>query len=155
MVLAGALTFKAVGVSPNAGRSKGTAFARSQIMLFVLLTAAVCIPLWFYSQKIIFNAQYRAAKSEILQNWLEESKLELVDIEILQEQNILYLGLEGPAPPVNMEALHDELVASLSYDKKHELKISYTWPRRLLGPGLPQANSYVKLPNVRILVLPN
>jgi len=115
MVLAGALTFKAVGVSPNASRSKGTAFARSQIMLFALLTAAVCIPLWFYSEKIIFNAHYRAAKSEILQNWLKESKLELVDVEIFKERNTLYLGLEGPAPPVNMEALHDQLVASLSY----------------------------------------
>ncbi len=141
MVLAGALTFKAVGVSPAAGRNKGAAFARSQIMLFVLLTAAVCIPLWFYSQKIIFNAQYRAAKSEILQNWLKESKLELVDVEILWEQNTLYLGLEGPAPPVNMEALHDQLVASLSYDKKHDLKISYTWTQKVTGIWPPTGES--------------
>jgi uncharacterized hydrophobic protein (TIGR00271 family) len=44
MVLAGAVTFIAVGVSPATSREKTAAFARSQIALFVVLTLAVSVP---------------------------------------------------------------------------------------------------------------
>lgn len=52
---------------------------------------AVSIPLYFYSQKIIFDAEYKAAKSELLQGWLRENNLEL----------------EGPNPPVGIRNLYE------------------------------------------------
>jgi uncharacterized membrane protein len=61
MVLAGALTFMAVGVSPPTSHKKTGAFVKRQLSLFLVLTIAVSIPLWFYSEKILFNAHYRAA----------------------------------------------------------------------------------------------
>jgi uncharacterized hydrophobic protein (TIGR00271 family) len=108
MILAGALTFMAVGVSPATARKATAAFVRNQLSLFLALTIAVSVPLWFYSEKILFNARYKAAKSEILQSWLKASELELVDIEILQERRKVYLALEGPSPPVSRVFLDSE-----------------------------------------------
>ena len=47
MILAGALTFMAVGVSPPNSRKKTAAFVKGQIGLFVALTIAISVPLWF------------------------------------------------------------------------------------------------------------
>jgi uncharacterized hydrophobic protein (TIGR00271 family) len=141
MVLAGALTFMAVGVSPATNRRKSAVFARSQIFLFIALTVAICIPLWFYSEKVIFNAQYRAAKSEILQSWLKESELELIDVDILREGKTFYMSLEGPTPPVNIGALHDELIAAQPENGKVDFKIKYTWTQKVSGEWPQEAQS--------------
>ena len=37
---------------------------------------------WFYSEKTLFKAQYRPAKSDILQAWQSENQLELIDDDI-------------------------------------------------------------------------
>jgi uncharacterized hydrophobic protein (TIGR00271 family) len=79
MVLAGALTFMACGVSPASARRRSAGFIKSKLWLFAILVLAISIPLYFYSEKIIFNAEYRAARSETLQSWLRENKLILVD----------------------------------------------------------------------------
>jgi uncharacterized hydrophobic protein (TIGR00271 family) len=135
MVLAGALTFLVVGVSPATARKRSSAFARNQILLFFLLTTAVSVPLWYYSERIIFNAQYRAAKSEILQNWLQENDLELRDVDILRERRTLYLSLAGPAPPVNIGELHERLANALALngDDWSNFKIRYTWTQKVVG----------------------
>lgn len=133
MVLAGALTFLAVGVSPAASRRRSAAFIRSQFWLFALLTAAICVPLWFYSEKVIFNAEYQAARSDVLQDWLRRHRLELVDVEIYQDDRILFLNLAGPEVPTPVIGeLHDALRAH------HELeedgfRIEYTWTRKVTG----------------------
>ena len=148
MVLAGALTFIAVGVSPATSRKKTAAFVKSQISLFLVLTIAVSVPLWFYSEKILFNARYRAAKSEVLQQWLKESNLELTAVDILRESRTLYLGLEGPSPPVNVGALHKRLLeSSLDFkdganSDKEPFHIKYTWTQKVSGTW-PQKGSSI------------
>ena len=141
MVLAGALTFWAVGVSPATTRKQGIAFARNQILLFLAMTAAISIPLWFYSGKIIFNARYQAAKSEILQDWLRENNQELLDVDILREKMTLYLSLEGSTPPVNIGELHQRLIAAQPSDEKQNFKIRYTWTQKVSGVWPHKAQS--------------
>jgi hypothetical protein len=142
MVLAGALTFMAVGVSPATARKKTAAFVRNQLSLFLVLTIAVSVPLWFYSEKILFNARYRAAKSDILQNWLQASKLDLVDIEILNESKTIYLVLEGPSPPVTLGDLHQQLSETGTDWAESDFKIHYTWTQKVTGIW-PQAGNSI------------
>lgn len=156
MVLSGALTFIAVGVSPASSRKRTAVFARSQIALFFVLTLAVSVPLWFYSEKIIFNARYLAAKSQVLQQWLQDSDLELVEVDILREKQILYLMLEGPAPPVNIGALHEQLVDTQIGEEYTDFKIQYTWSQKVSGvwPQKTQSiNEFVKQAEASVVQL--
>ncbi len=144
MVLAGALTFLAVGVSPATTRKKTAAFARTQIALFFVLTAAISVPLWFYSGRVIFNAHYVAAKSEVLQAWLRDNDLELVDVDILRERQLLYLSLAGPEPPVNIGELHEAIMAQQAPEEGEEpveFKIRYTWTQKVSGDWPPAGQS--------------
>lgn len=130
MILAGALTFMAVGVSPPRARKQTAAFVKGQIGLFFLLTAAVSVPLWFYSEKVLFNAHYQAAKSEVLQAWLRRNKLELVDVDIFQEKRHMALSLVGPNRPTNVGELYNDLIAA------HDLEtftIEYEWTQKVSG----------------------
>jgi uncharacterized hydrophobic protein (TIGR00271 family) len=142
MILAGALTFMAVGVSPATARKTTATFVRNQLSLFLALTIAVSVPLWFYSEKILFNARYRAAKSEILQDWLKASELELVDIEVLKERREVYLALEGPSPPVSLGELHQQLVESRSDWAEGNFTIHYSWTQKVTGIW-PQAGTSI------------
>ena len=135
MILAGALTFMAVGVSPPRSRKESAAFVRGQIGLFFILTIAISIPLWFYSEKILFNAHYQAAKSEILQTWLRENKLELVDVDIFRETMTLTLSLVGPNQPTNLGKLYEQLTHShglenFTIEYEWTQKVSGVWPQR-------------------------
>ncbi|KAA1193984.1 TIGR00341 family protein [Pseudohalioglobus sediminis] len=141
MVLAGALTFLAVGVSPATQRKKSADFAKSQISLFLVLTVAVCIPLWFYSDKVIFNAHYQAAKSEILQQWLRNNRLEMTDVDILRETHTIHLSLEGPSPPVNIGDLHEQFMEARNDDAAEPFKIRYTWTQKVSGVWPQEADS--------------
>ncbi len=130
MILAGALTFMAVGVSPPAARKKTAMFVKTQIGLFIALTIAISVPLWFYSEKVLFNAHYQAAKSEILQNWLRQNKLELVDVDIFRETKTLTLSLVGPNQPTNVGKLYQQLTDA------HEIEdftIKYDWTQKVSG----------------------
>lgn len=140
MVLAGALTFMAVGVSPATARKQTAAFVRSQLSLFLVLTIAISVPLWFYSEKILFNARYKAAKSEILQSWLQASGLELMDIEILQEKKTIYLELAGPSPPVTLGELHSQLIDTGNEWATGDFSIHYSWTQKVTGIW-PQAGN--------------
>ena len=142
MILAGALTFMVVGVSPPISRKQSAAFVRGQIWLFFLLTVAVSVPLWFYSEKILFNAQYRAAKSEVLQSWLSENRLELVDVDISRESKLLVLGLTGPNPPVNLEGLYQQLSGS---EDLGMFTIQYTWTQKVSGVWPQRGQSIRKI----------
>ena len=133
MVLAGALAFLAVGVSPATARKKTAAFVKSQLSLFLVLTTAVCVPLWFYSENVLFNARYKAAKSELLQQWLADSQLELVDVDIFKETHTLHLRLEGPTPPVKLGELYDGLKAEQLPGDEELFRIEYTWTQKVNG----------------------
>jgi len=145
MILAGALTFIAVGVSPVTSRKKSAAFVYSQLFLFVILTAAICVPLWYYSEKILFNDDYRAAKSEILQHWLTDNQLALKEVLISEETRTITLGLEGPNPPVNIGELHQRLEANSATQSDDDsvlpLKIKYTWSQKITGNWPSEGNT--------------
>jgi uncharacterized hydrophobic protein (TIGR00271 family) len=135
MVLAAALTFMACGVSPASARRHSAGFIQSKLWLFALLVLAISIPLFFYSEKIIFNAHYRAARSESLQTWLRENDLTLVNVEILLENRIVYLALEGPNPPVRIKSLFEDLMreAELEDDDTNPFTLEYTWTQKVSG----------------------
>ncbi len=134
MVLAGALTFIAVGVSPASARSHSAAFIKSKLWLFFILVMAVSVPLYFYSEKILFNADYRAAKSVPLQEWLKDNNLTLTDVDISIENRTLFLELEGPNPPVNIKGLYDRLTTDTAIkDEEVPFQIKYTWTQRVDG----------------------
>jgi uncharacterized hydrophobic protein (TIGR00271 family) len=134
MVLAGALTFMASGVSPASARRRSAAFIQSQLWLFALLMVAICIPLYFYSQKIIFNAHYRAAQSETLQSWLRENDLVMTDIEVLLEDQVVWMALEGPNPPINIHSLYDEIVAESGLPSEPPpFTLKYSWSQKVNG----------------------
>lgn len=141
MVLAGALTFIACGVSPASARRHSAAFIKNKLWLFALLAVAISIPLYIYSEKIIFNAKYRAAQSETMQNWLRDNNLRLTDIEILQERREILLALEGPNPPVGIASLYDRISEESDLGDGHPFTIKYSWRQRVEGQWPVQSSS--------------
>jgi uncharacterized hydrophobic protein (TIGR00271 family) len=134
MVLAGALTFMACGVSPASARRRSASFIKSQLWLFALLVAAVCVPLYFYSQKVIFNAHYKAARSEVLQSWLREHDMTLTDVDILLEDRVVYLALEGPNPPVGIRTLYTNFVKNAGLEEEDRpFTLKYSWSQKVAG----------------------
>lgn len=134
MILAGALTFIAVGVSPASTRRRSGAFIKSKLWLFFILVVAVSIPLYFYSEKILFNAEYQAARSETIQQWLRENELTLIDVDVSVEDRTIFLGLEGPNPPVNIKKLHDGLYEDIKRKGETEpIRLEYTWTQKVKG----------------------
>ena len=142
MVLAGALTFLAVGVSPPEARRRSAAFVRSKLWIFSLLSLAICVPLWFYSEQALFTAKYKAARSEILQQWLAENDLKLTDIRFYPETTTVLLNLTGPNPPVNIQSLHDRIAEDRKQKGEAEnLRLEYTWTQEVSGVWPPEAGS--------------
>lgn len=134
MVLIGALTFMAVGVAPVKQRARSAAFIKAKIWLFSILTLAICVPLWFYSDKVLFNPHYLAAKSELLQEWLGENQLELVDINMFKENRTIVLHLQGPVQPVNIDRLYERFAAQLEARGETEpFVLEYTWTQKITG----------------------
>lgn len=133
MVLAGALTFIACGVSPASARRHSAAFIQNKLWLFALLALAISIPLYFYSEKIIFNAKYKAARSATMQSWLKENELTLTDIEILIEKREIHLTLEGPNPPVGVSTLYERISSESNLGDGHPFTIKYQWSQKVTG----------------------
>jgi len=143
MVLAGALTFLSVGVTPPAARRKSAAFLRSKLWLFSLLSVAICFPLWTYSQQILYNIKYKAARSEILQSWLRENDLELTDVVYFRETSTILLSLTGPNPPVGVESLYQELSEKGENVRalKDGFRLKYNWTQKVSGSWPPAVDS--------------
>ena len=134
MVLAAALTFMAAGVSPASARRRSAAFIKSQLWLFTLLMVAVSIPLYFYSQKVIFDADYKAAKSELLQSWLRENNLTLTGIDFRVEDRIIFLELEGPNPPVGIRNLYERAMEHVKMNNLDgDFTLKYSWTQKVDG----------------------
>jgi uncharacterized hydrophobic protein (TIGR00271 family) len=147
MILSGALTFMAVGVSPPSSRKKTAVFVKSQIGLFITLTIAISVPLWFYSEKVLFNAHYQAAKSEILQKWLLENKLELVDVDMFRETQTLMLSLIGPNQPTNVGKLYQQLMDSTELEA---FTIEYNWTQKVSGVWPQQGTSISSIAKIAV-----
>lgn len=134
MVLAAALTFMAAGVSPASARRRSAAFIKTQLWLFALLMVAVSIPLYFYSQKVIFDAEYKAAKSELLQSWLRENNLTLTGIDFRVEDRIIFLELEGPNPPVGIRDLYERAMEHARLNNLGgDFTLKYSWAQKVDG----------------------
>jgi hypothetical protein len=134
MVLAGALTFMACGVSPASARRHSASFIKMKLWLFTLLMIAICIPLYFYSQKIIFDAEYKAAKSEVLQTWLKENDLTLTGIDFRIEDRTIFMALEGPNPPVGIHTLYDRAIEHAGLKSvDNPFTLNYSWTQKVSG----------------------
>jgi uncharacterized hydrophobic protein (TIGR00271 family) len=142
MVLAGALTFIAVGVSPPEAHRQSAAFVKSKLWIFTLLSVAVCVPLWFYSKQVLFNARYKAARSEVLQTWLKDNELELIDIEFFPENETVLLQLAGLNPPVSIESLYQQISASKNeHELSDDFRLQYSWTQKMSGVWPPEGHS--------------
>ena len=109
MVLAGSLTFLYLGVSPQKARERSGRFIRNFLLGFFMLVFGVSIPLYFYSTEVWYDATYQANQSEELQEWLNENELVIDEVKVDEDRRVVFLGLLGPNPPLNVEALHTEL----------------------------------------------
>jgi hypothetical protein len=134
MVLAGALTFMACGVSPASTRRRSAGFIKNKLWLFALLVVAISVPLYFYSQKIIFDAEYKAARSELLQSWLLENELVLTKVDIRLEDRVIFLGLEGPNPPVSIRSLYEGFAKQARLEAgETPFTLKYSWTQKVDG----------------------
>ena len=109
MVLAATLTFLYLGISPRKARIRSAQSIRNYLMAFFLLVVGVSIPLYFLSTEVWYDASYKANQSPELQAWLQENELLIDDVQIDDDQRIVYLKLLGPNPPLSVETLHTEL----------------------------------------------
>lgn len=146
MVLAGALTFLATGVSSAANLRRSATFVIQQLWLFALLVGAISVPLFFYSVQVLFNDEYLAAKSEGLQDWLSENEQSLTYVRIDRGRGVLHLGLEGPNPPVNIKDLYDWLRSEVERrGEDPDFSIDYTWTQRVDGTWPPVQGAIVNV----------
>ncbi|RLA22954.1 MAG: TIGR00341 family protein [Gammaproteobacteria bacterium] len=125
MVLAGALTFQFVGVSPKRARGKSARFSRNNLLAFALLVVGISVPLYFYSNEVWYDGAYQAHQSKELQVWLKKNKLSITEVTIDEEKQLLVLRLTGPNPPLNVETLHAEI------DKRRRSKYGITSPFKI------------------------
>jgi uncharacterized hydrophobic protein (TIGR00271 family) len=109
MVLAATVTFLYLGISPRKARIRSARSIRNYLMAFFLLVVGVSIPLYFLSTEVWYDASYKANQSPELQAWLQENELLIDDVQIDDDQRIVYLKLLGPNPPLSVETLHTEL----------------------------------------------
>ena len=128
MILAAALTFVITGVSRANSHKHVNRFILNFIVLFVILIAATSIPLFHYSNEVWYNAKYKAAKSDILQTWLQKNNLEILDIEIDEKNQIFTAVLRGPKPPLALDELYDALKAERAKKGEHRrFTINTSW----------------------------
>ena len=109
MVLAACLTFLYVGISPRKTRERSARSIRNYLLVFFLLVVSVSVPLYFYSAEVWYDATYKANQSKELQAWLKDNELLVDDVQIDEENRVLFLKLLGPNPPLSVESLYTEL----------------------------------------------
>ena len=128
MILAGSLTFMATGIMPEGSYSRFYKFIRGFLLLFIILVGAISVPLFYYSNEIWYNPEYVATKSEIMQNWLKANDLALEKVTVDKEQQILYITLSGPKPPISLESLYKNFKSEREADgEKRDFSIKSNW----------------------------
>ena len=128
MILAAALTFVFTGISRAHSHKRVNRFILNFIVLFVILIAATSVPLFHYSNKVWYNAKYKAAKSDVLQTWLKKNNLEILDV-VIDEKNQIYTAvLRGPKPPLALDDLYDVLKTDRAKRGEHRhFTIKTSW----------------------------
>jgi len=130
MTLASTVVFLLSGVSPEDTRRESAKFIGTLIFVFALLVAGISIPLYYYSTTVWFDDQYEAARSDILQTWLEENNQRLLDFEMDEKHKIMFLTLTGPKAPVWLGDLHEDLKQDMKEDGlEGDFKIQTNWTR--------------------------
>jgi uncharacterized hydrophobic protein (TIGR00271 family) len=141
MVMAGVLTFMAVGISPESSRKRSAKLIRYSLILFTLLVVAISVPLYFYSTEVWYDATYKANQSEDLQAWLAENELTIDSVKLDYEKRIMYMQLLGPNPPLNIGTLYDEIIQKKKKagEKVEPFRIEVGWSQqaRFSWPPLP------------------
>jgi uncharacterized hydrophobic protein (TIGR00271 family) len=142
MVMAGALTFMAVGISPDSTRRRSARLIRNSLIIFTLLVVAVSVPLYFYSTEVWYDATYQANQSEEMQAWLAENELVIDHVKFDYEKRIIYMHLLGPDPPLDIGTLYDEIVAKREREtgkkmKPFRIEVGWTQQARFSWPPLP------------------
>jgi hypothetical protein len=142
MVMAGVLTFMAVGISPESTRKRSAKLIRYSLFFFTLLVVAVSVPLYFYSTEVWYDATYQANQSEEMQAWLAENDLVIDHVKFDYEKRIIYMHLLGPDPPLDIGTLYDEIVAKREREtgkkmKPFRIEVGWTQQVRFSWPPLP------------------
>jgi len=112
MTLAASMTFVVTGMSRANVHERVNRFIFNFVVLFVVLIGATSVPLFYYSNEEWYDAEYQAAKSEIVQNWLKDNDLEIVSVAIDEEKQIYSAVLRGPKPPLSIEDLYNSISES-------------------------------------------
>ncbi|MFV9616744.1 MAG: TIGR00341 family protein [Gammaproteobacteria bacterium] len=112
MTLAASMTFVVTGMSRANVHERVNRFIINFIVLFVVLIGATSVPLFYYSNEEWYDAEYQATKSEIIQNWLKDNDLEIVNVAIDEEKQIYSAVLRGPKPPLSIEDLYNSISES-------------------------------------------
>ena len=120
MILAAAMTFVITGMSRANVHQRVNRFIVNFMMLFVVLIVATSVPLFHYSNEVWYDAEYQAVKSEVVQAWLKENDLEIVEVAINEENQIFSAVLRGPKPPLSIEGLYNSM--SKARIKKGEMR---------------------------------
>ena len=130
MTLASTVVFLFAGVSPAATRRESSKFIGTLIFVFLLLVAGISIPLYYYSQTVWFDDQYEAARSDILQTWLQENNQRLLDFEVDEKNKTILMTLTGAKQPLLLEGLHADLKRNMQEDGLDgDFKIQSRWTR--------------------------
>ena len=60
--------------------------------------------------------------------------LTLVDVEILLEERVIYMALEGPNPPVSIKSLYENMLREAKLeDKSNPFTLKYSWSQKVNG----------------------
>ena len=160
MTLASTVVFLISGVSPAHQRRKSAKFTASLVFIFLLLVAGISIPLYYYSTTVWFDDTYEAARSEILQKWLQDNDQRLLDFEIDETNKTLFLSLSGPKPPIWLEDLHTDLQRKVQEEGlEGDFKIKSNWTRSVQiswpppAKGEVQADQIIKAAEAKMALL--
>ncbi len=130
MTLASTVVFLVSGVSPEDTRRESAKFIGTLIFVFTVLVAGISIPLYYYSETVWFDDQYEAARSGILQTWLQDNNQRLLDFELDEKNKIVFLTLTGPKPPIWLDDLHTDLKRDMQEDGlEGDFEIQASWTR--------------------------
>ena len=145
MTLASTLVFLISGVSPAHKRRESAKFTATLVFIFLLLVAGISIPLYYYSTTVWFDDSYEAARSEILQKWLQDNDQRLLDFVIDEKNKTLFLSLTGPKPPIWLEDLHTDLQRKVQEEGlEGDFKIKSSWTRSVQISWPPPAKGEVQ-----------
>jgi uncharacterized hydrophobic protein (TIGR00341 family) len=141
MILAAAVTFVVTGMSRANVHERVNRFILNFIVLFVVLIAATSVPLFHYSNETWFDAEYQAAKSEILQAWLKKNDLEVIEVAIDEENQIFSMVLRGSKPPLALDDLYDAIKTDRAErDEFRRFSIKTSWLQSVRSSWPPPKN---------------